>query len=53
VIFTEENGRPIPKPERGDFTTDAEYVRAFHDYKRRIEALSWVAFDDQFRKAMR
>ncbi len=37
-IFTDEHGRPIPKPERADFETDSAFVRAFNEYKRKIDA---------------
>lgn len=36
TIFTDETGKPIEKPQRADCASDAEYVEAFHAYRRRL-----------------
>lgn len=53
MIFTDEKGVPIPKPERDEYESDVEYVRAFHEWKQRIANMSSEAFDEAFRKAMK
>ena len=56
-IFTDERGRPIPKPQRSDFgrgiDADIDYMRAVHDWHDRIASLSSSAFADQFQRSMR
>jgi len=49
-VFTDDRGRPIPKPERSEYTSDYDYVCAVHIYHRSIEAMMWKAFDEQFQK---
>lgn len=53
MIYTDDNGRPINKPDRADYVTDCDYVEAFYAWKRKRESLSWTAFDDAFRAAMK
>jgi hypothetical protein len=36
AIFTDAQGRPIPKPKRADFATDAAYVGAVHAFHNRL-----------------
>lgn len=38
MIFTDAKGRPLPRPERRDFATDLDFVRARHDWKRALES---------------
>ena len=38
VIFTDESGRPIPRPSRKDYESDYEWVMAFHEWKRKIDS---------------
>lgn len=53
VIYTHEDGRPIPRPERGGSATLAEYFGALHAYEIEIRSAANRAFDDQFRKSLR
>lgn len=53
AIFTDANGRPIPRPEREEFTSVVEFLRAVHEYNETIRSQASKAFDEAFRNAMR
>ena len=53
MILTDANGRPIPRPERADFATDLDYLRASCAYNDRVNALASGAFDRAFRRAVK
>lgn len=53
VILTDAHGRPIPKPRRVDYASDADYVRAFHTYKDKVTNAANAGFDAGLRKGMR
>lgn len=38
MIFTDAQGRPIPKPAREDFASDLEFVEAAHEWARRVQS---------------
>lgn len=49
----EINGKVVPRPEREDYKTDAEYRRALADFDAKVRAAGSKAFDDQFRKSIK
>lgn len=53
TILTNAKGVPYNRPERADFATDLEFVRAFHAYKDAISRDANEAFDRAARKALR
>jgi hypothetical protein len=53
AILTDDRGRPLDKPVRSDFTSDVEYVRAFHAWRDKVTSTANAAFDAAFRKTMR
>jgi hypothetical protein len=50
-ILTDACGRPIAKPRRADFSSDVEFLRAFHAYKDCVANTANDAFAKGFRKA--
>ncbi len=38
TIFTDEPGKPLPRPSRKDYESDYEWVVAFHEWKRKIDS---------------
>ena len=57
TIYTDAQGRPIPRPEREDFEPGIEgtvaFMRATWAWKDKITDLANKAFADQFRKSVR
>ncbi len=53
TILVDAKGKPIEKPKREDFDSDAEYARALHDYNDRLTKAGSEGFDKGFRDAMR
>lgn len=51
TILTNAKGVPYSRPERADFATDLEFIRAYHAYKNAIRDAE--AFDQAARKAFR
>lgn len=52
-ILTDERGVPIPRPERDDFESEADYLRAHHEFRTKVANVANAAFDDQFRRALK
>ena len=52
MIFTDDKGRPIPKPLREEFSSDLDFIRAYHDWKNRVTHVANEAFDQAFRAAL-
>lgn len=46
-------GQLIARPERADFKTDWEFIRADHAFNDKISSAANEAFDKSFRKAMK
>ena len=54
VILTDEDGRPIPRPEREAYDHDpVGYIRAMHDFHNRVADVANRNFDLAFRTAMK
>ena len=52
-ILTDAKGKPIEKPKRDDFESDADYARALFDYNDRVRKAGTEGFDEGFRAAMK
>jgi hypothetical protein len=50
-ILTDASGRPIEKPRRVDYSSDVEFLHAFHAYKDRVANTANSAFAEGFRRA--
>jgi hypothetical protein len=48
-ILTDEHGRPIERPRRADFSSDVEFMHAFHAFKDRVANMANAAFAGSFR----
>jgi hypothetical protein len=57
MILTDAKGRPIPKPEREDFSAglpgDLAFLDARHAWRDEVALVANGAFDDAFRAALR
>jgi hypothetical protein len=53
MILTDERGRPFERPRREDFSSVADFLRAFHAYKDSITNHANESFADAFRAAQR
>jgi hypothetical protein len=57
LIVVDEEGRPIPKPERAEFPEgaegDVEYLRVFHAWRDRVAGLAVSGFNRAWREATR
>lgn len=53
MIVTDEQGRPVYKPEPGDYSTLIDFIRARHAYNDRITEMHNQAFDASFKHAMK
>lgn len=51
MILTDEQGRPLPRPERNDYPDAISWMRAFWAWKDRVADTANRAFDAAFRKA--
>lgn len=40
MIFTDDQGRPIPKPVRADYTTDLAFIEARHEWARKLSSIA-------------
>lgn len=49
VIMTDGAGVPFGRPTRASFATDADFVRAIHEYNDRVTACANGAFDASWR----
>lgn len=52
-IVTDDRGVPYVAPERADFASDVDYLRAFHAFKDRMTNDANKAFDEAFRAALK
>jgi hypothetical protein len=53
VIYTDAQGRPVPKPDPADFPDTVSFIRAYHAWRDRIADVGNKAFEQQFRKSLR
>jgi hypothetical protein len=57
IIFTDANGRPLPRPDRADYPAGIEGTilceRARCAYWDRVRSLATKAFTQQFVRALR
>ena len=53
MILTDAQGRPIPRPEREEYGSDVDYIRAVHVWRDRVAAVANEAFATRFREALR
>lgn len=53
IILTDANGRPIARPQREEFNSDIEYLRAFNAWKDKIAGVANRAFSEKFIKVIR
>ncbi len=56
AIYVDDQGRPIPRPERDEFSPDIEgtiaFMRAGWAWEDKIRNMSSQAFDQAFRRAL-
>lgn len=48
-LLTDEHGRPIERPCRADFSSDVEFMQAFHAFRDRVANTANAAFAGSFR----
>lgn len=57
TIYTDESGRPIPRPEAPPEGAGIEdriaFIDALHAYHNKVTDIANRAFDEAFRKALR
>lgn len=53
MILTDMKGRPFHKPRRADYSSDIEFVRAFHAHRDVVAAEANRSFDEAFRASMK
>ena len=53
MIYTDEKGRPIPKPEPEDYPTTVEFLRARAAWSDRLSDIANRAFSEAFSKGMK
>jgi hypothetical protein len=52
TLLARANGSIIWKPERADYSSDLEFVRAYHEYRDEIAHAANTEFDTAFRAAV-
>ena len=53
VVLVDDNGYEIRRPERDDFASQVEFVRAVHAWRNRVTNCANKAFDDALRLALK
>jgi hypothetical protein len=53
MIITDAKGKPLEKPKRADYGSDAEYSRAVATYNDAVRKAGSEGFDRGFRAAMK
>lgn len=48
MILTDAHGVPIPRPEREDYPSDVEFIRAMHRWRDLVTECANHAFDAAF-----
>jgi len=53
AILTDGDGKPFRKPERSEFSSDHDFVRASHEHNQKVTNAANKGFDEGFRRGMK